>query len=345
MRRRGGAVTPPRCHVGEDRPTRRCAKQLLSIAAHRTAHRGEHAVTDWRTIDYFFDESLVEDPYAYYDELRSACPVPAPRPPRRGRGHRLRRSPRGLPRHRLVLVVQLGRRPLRAPSPCPLEGDDISDLIAEHRGALPMAEHMVTMDPPDHTRERALLMRLITPKRLKDNEDFMWRLADQQIDEFIGDGRCEFITGLRPALRHARGRRPARRARGGPPALPPGLRPAAAPWARSAPARRATPATTPSPGSTTEFAGLHRGPPDDAPQGRAHRPGAGHLPRRQHPRRHVGGADRRRSCSPPGRRPRPACSPPPSSTSPSTPSSRTSSGTTARRSRTSSRRCCGSRAR
>ena len=57
-----------------------------------------------------------------------------------------------------------------------------------------MHEHMVTMDPPDHTRERALLMRLITPKRLKDNEAFMWRLADQQLDEFVADGRCEFIT-------------------------------------------------------------------------------------------------------------------------------------------------------
>jgi cytochrome P450 len=53
---------------------------------------------------------------------------------------------------------------------------------------------MVTMDPPDHTRERGLLMRLITPKRLKDNEDFMWRLADQQLDEFVADGHCEFIS-------------------------------------------------------------------------------------------------------------------------------------------------------
>src|SRR5436190_16970279 len=57
-----------------------------------------------------------------------------------------------------------------------------------------MHEHMVTMDPPDHTRERGLLMRLITPKRLKDNEAFMWRLADQQLDEFVPDGRCQFIT-------------------------------------------------------------------------------------------------------------------------------------------------------
>ena len=32
-------------------------------------------MSDWQTIDFFFDESLVEDPYPYFDELRSACPV------------------------------------------------------------------------------------------------------------------------------------------------------------------------------------------------------------------------------------------------------------------------------
>ena len=37
-------------------------------------------------------------------------------------------------------------------------------------------------------------MRLITPKRLKQNEAFMWRLADRQLDEFIAEGRCEFIS-------------------------------------------------------------------------------------------------------------------------------------------------------
>src|SRR5690606_23366501 len=63
-----------------------------------------------------------------------------------------------------------------------------------HRHHLPMHEHMVTMDPPAHTRERSLLMRLITPRRLKENEDFMWRLADRQLDEFLADGKCEFIS-------------------------------------------------------------------------------------------------------------------------------------------------------
>jgi cytochrome P450 len=57
-----------------------------------------------------------------------------------------------------------------------------------------MNEHMVTMDPPAHTRERALLMRRLTPRRLKDNEEFMWRLAGEQLDTFVQDGRCEFIS-------------------------------------------------------------------------------------------------------------------------------------------------------
>jgi cytochrome P450 len=78
--------------------------------------------------------------------------------------------------------------------PVPLEGDDVSDLIDRHRDQLPMSEHMVTMDPPQHTQERALLMRLLTPKRLKENESFMWRLADRQLDEFMSRGQCEFIS-------------------------------------------------------------------------------------------------------------------------------------------------------
>jgi cytochrome P450 len=149
-------------------------------------------VSDWKTIDFFTDQSLIEDPYPYFDELRSTCPVLP------------------LPHHGVVAVTGYDEvsevyRDTDAFSSCnsvigpfaafpvPLEGDDISDVVARYRDQLPMHEHMVTMDPPAHTRERGLLMRLITPKRLKDNEAFMWRLADRQLDEFVPAGRCEFI--------------------------------------------------------------------------------------------------------------------------------------------------------
>jgi cytochrome P450 len=48
------------------------------------------------------------------------------------------------------------------------------------------------MDPPKHHDHRHLLLRQLTPKRLKENEEFVWRLADRQIDEFIDRGECEF---------------------------------------------------------------------------------------------------------------------------------------------------------
>jgi cytochrome P450 len=152
-------------------------------------------LSDWQTTDYFFDESLVEDPYAYFETLRAQCPV--------------------LPLPHLGVVAVTGYDEANdvyrdtdsfsscnsvigpfATFPVPLEGDDISDILVEHRDQIPMYEHMVTMDPPEHTRERALLMRLITPKRLKANEEFMWRLADQQLDEFVADGHCEFIAAF-----------------------------------------------------------------------------------------------------------------------------------------------------
>ena len=41
-----------------------------------TALDGERTgLTDWKTIDFFTDQGLVEDPYAYFDDLREAGPV------------------------------------------------------------------------------------------------------------------------------------------------------------------------------------------------------------------------------------------------------------------------------
>ena len=57
-----------------------------------------------------------------------------------------------------------------------------------------MSDQLPTFDPPKHTDHRALLMRLITPKRLNENEQFMWRLADRQLDEIVDAGHCEFIS-------------------------------------------------------------------------------------------------------------------------------------------------------
>jgi cytochrome P450 len=148
-------------------------------------------VTDFETVDYFFDQSLVPDPYPYYDHLRAQCPVRKATP--HGvvavTGHAEALAAYKDPAMSSCVAVA-GPFP---PLPFTPEGDDISAQIEAHRSEIPMAEHVVTMDSLRHTETRGLLAKLITPKRLSENEDFMWRLADQQLDTFIAKGSCEFM--------------------------------------------------------------------------------------------------------------------------------------------------------
>jgi cytochrome P450 len=149
-------------------------------------------VTDYDAIDFFRGRELIDDPYGYFDWLRSQCPV-------QRESH-----------HDVMMVTGYDEaiavyndsdtfsscNSVTGPFPgfpVPLEGDDVNEQIEAHRDELPFSDQILTFDPPVHTAHRGLLMRLITPKRLKENEEFMWRLADQQIDEFIERGHCEFI--------------------------------------------------------------------------------------------------------------------------------------------------------
>lgn len=150
-------------------------------------------MTNFDEVDFFTDQSLIVDPYPYFDSVRAECPV--------------RREP-----HHGVMAVTGYNEALEVyrdsstfsscnamvgPFGLPFEpeGDDIGHLIEEHRNKIPASEHLVTFDPPQHTTHRELLKRLMTPKRLKENEEFMWTLADRQLDKFLGSGSSEFITG------------------------------------------------------------------------------------------------------------------------------------------------------
>ncbi len=147
---------------------------------------------DLDTADFFTDGELLRDPYAWFHALRGECP--------------LRRETH----HDVVMVTgydevhAVYRDPATFSSvnsvigpfasfPVPLEGDDISGIIEEHRGALPFTDQLPSFDPPRHTEHRGLLMRLFTPRRLQENEEAMWLIADQLIDSFVGDGTVEFV--------------------------------------------------------------------------------------------------------------------------------------------------------
>lgn len=150
---------------------------------------------DLTSVDFFRDDRLVADPYPFYEALRNKCPV-------------------SREDHYGVTMVTGWQEAVDVYNdaesfsscisvtgpfpgfPVPLEGDDVTDLIVEHRDEIPFSDQLPTLDPPTHTNHRALLMRLITPKRLKENEDAMWQIADDVLDEFMAPGEGDFIAGF-----------------------------------------------------------------------------------------------------------------------------------------------------
>ncbi len=149
--------------------------------------------TDLETANFFRDRSVQDDPYPYFDALRARGPVW--QEPHYGvfmvTGHE----------EALAVYNDSVRfsscNVVSGPFmkfPEPFVGDDATGLIERYRDTLPFSDQLPAFDPPRHTEHRALMMRLLTPMRLRENEQFMARLADRQLDDIIGRGACEFIA-------------------------------------------------------------------------------------------------------------------------------------------------------
>ena len=149
---------------------------------------------DIDSIDYT-DPSLTQDPYQLLDYLAANRPVY--REPHHGvvivTGHEEAIAVLRSPDVFSSATIVAGPDPLSLFPERP-QGDDITAYVNSHRGYLPQNDQIVSSDPPGHTAQRALLMGLITPKRLKENEEFIWRLTDRQLDEILARGTAEIMT-------------------------------------------------------------------------------------------------------------------------------------------------------
>src|SRR5258705_6462759 len=140
--------------------------------------------------DFFTDPEIIRDPAPYYAALREL-------------GRVVRE-----PHHGVFLVSGIDEilavyadhdafSAVVAPLgpfvklPQPAEGETIADVVEHRSDEIPLSGQLFTLDPPKHTRHRALLTKLLTPNRLKENEEFMWTLADRLIDEFGDRGEVE----------------------------------------------------------------------------------------------------------------------------------------------------------
>jgi cytochrome P450 len=149
--------------------------------------------------DFFSDPGIIAEPRAYFDLMRSRCPVAR-------EGHRGTLMVTGFDEALQVLTDKDGvfSNAVSVVGPIPglpfePEGPDIREQLDLHRRELPWADHLVCFDGSKHADHRALLASLLTYKRLKQNEAYLHSLADRMIDGFIARGECNLV----PEYAHA----------------------------------------------------------------------------------------------------------------------------------------------
>ena len=137
------------------------------------------------------DPATIESPYDLYAELHHGCPVKH----EEGLGWLVSRyeDVRRMAldtRHFSSSVAGADGPRHMGVSPEPLS-DEVKELLEQYH---PMDNALFTADPPAHTRHRALVNKALNPRRVRQLEGKMRDIADELVDRFIEDGRCELHT-------------------------------------------------------------------------------------------------------------------------------------------------------
>ena len=144
--------------------------------------------------DFFgADPRSVEDPYAFLEQARERGPVY--RDPASGAYVVLSYD----------LVVEVARdvqnfssivsergplTPFR-----PIEGKSVSESLAHYRSTRADADSaLLTRDPPEHPRMRALCGKLFTPNRMLSHRARIAAIADELVEELLAARRCDWVA-------------------------------------------------------------------------------------------------------------------------------------------------------
>ena len=134
------------------------------------------------------DPATIEEPYGFYESLHKGCPVRH----EEGLGWLVsryadvRKLALNTAEFSSSVAGKEGPRHMGV-SPEPLS-PEVEELLARYH---PMDNALFTADPPAHTRHRALVNKALNPRRIRLLEGKMREIAEELVDRFIDDGRCE----------------------------------------------------------------------------------------------------------------------------------------------------------
>jgi cytochrome P450 len=69
-----------------------------------------------------------------------------------------------------------------------------SEILEVMKQGYPTVDTMLTADPPEHKRFRGLVNKAFTPRRVERIEGEIQKVANELVDAFIGEERCQIIS-------------------------------------------------------------------------------------------------------------------------------------------------------
>ena len=142
-------------------------------------------------------KELIDDPTPYYEHLRGKCPI----------AHVDTMNVLAVTGHAEMSEIMRDTTHFSSanclagmfpPLDAPADAEDLGPYIEAARAGVPaelapIANLLVSLDPPVHDDQRHLLKRVFSPKRLAENEAYMQVLAHRLIDEFVERGSCDIM--------------------------------------------------------------------------------------------------------------------------------------------------------
>lgn len=144
--------------------------------------------------DFFSDPEVIQNPKAYFDQMRSMCPVM-----REGFQNSLM-----VTGYDAVMEVMNRRDDVFSAAmnvlgpvqglPFEVKGSDIRADLDAHRHEMAWSDHLTCFDGEKHAVNRQLMTDLLTYKRLKSNEAYLYTLVDSLLDTLLPKGACNAAT-------------------------------------------------------------------------------------------------------------------------------------------------------
>lgn len=140
--------------------------------------------------DFFSDPEVIQNPKAYFNHMRARCPVVRENFQNSIMVTGYDEVMEVLNRRDDVFSASMNVLGPVQGLPFEVNGSDIRADLDAHRHEMAWSDHLTCFDGQKHAVNRQLMTDLLTYKRLKANEDYLYSLVDRLLDGLLPKGRC-----------------------------------------------------------------------------------------------------------------------------------------------------------